>query len=154
KINYVRTVDDQGTPDGNLAAIRQLVAQDHVFGISPALSPFIESGGSYINQQEVPTTGWGVSPAFCPRAGVTNIYLFAFNGCLVQYPPIYSANIPGPSTATAVKLQGKSVQGMTAAVAGDDYTASKSGVATVAASFNSSGFKVVYAQNPFPAPPT
>ena len=142
-----------GDPDGNLAAIRQLVEQDHVFGISPALSPFIQSGGIYINQQQVPTTGWGVSPAFCPPAGVTNIYLFAFNGCLVEYPPTYSADIPGPTTATAIELQGKTVQGMTAAVAGDDYTSSKSGVKTVAASFAGAGFKVDYAQNPFPAPP-
>jgi branched-chain amino acid transport system substrate-binding protein len=153
KVDYVATLDDQGTPDGNLSAIRQLVQQDNVFGISPALSPFIESGGTYINQQKVPTTGWGVAPAFCPPAGVTNTYVFGFNGCLVQYPPTYSADIPGPTTATAIKLQGKSVQGLTAAVAGDDYTSSKSGVKTVAASFAGAGFKVVYAQNPFPAPP-
>jgi hypothetical protein len=154
KIDYVTTLDDQGTPNGDLAAVRQLVQQDHVFGISPALSPFIESSGTYIDQQQIPTTGWGVSPSFCPPAGVTNTYLFGFNGCLVQYPPIYSANIPGPTTATAITLQGKTVQGMTAAVAGDDYTSSKSGVKTVAASFAGAGFKIVYAENPFPAPPT
>ncbi len=95
KINYITTLDDQGTPDGNLAAIRQLVQQDHVFGIAPALSPFIQSGGVYINQQQVPTVGWGVAPAFCPTSNFSSTYAFAFNGCLVPAPPTYEANVGG-----------------------------------------------------------
>ena len=153
KINYITTSDDQGTPNGNLSAIQQLVQQDSVFGIVPALSPFIESGGVYINQQKVPTVGWGVAPSFCPPAGVTNSYLFGFNGCLVQFPPTYAVNIVGPATARALKLQGKSIQGLTSAVIGDDYDSSKSGVTVVAASLASSGLRTVYAKNPFPAPP-
>ncbi len=154
KINYITTLDDQGTPNGDLAAIQQLVQQHDVFGIAPALSPFIESGGVYINQRQVPTVGWGVSPSFCPPAGVTNTYIFGFNGCLVQFPPTYAVNIVGPATARAFQLQGKSIQGLTSAVIGDDYESSKSGVTVVAASLASSGFKTVYAKNPFPAPPT
>jgi branched-chain amino acid transport system substrate-binding protein len=153
KINYIATKDDQGTPDGNLSAIRTLVQQNSVFGIAPALSPFIESGGVYINQQKVPTVGWGVAPSFCPPAGVTSTYLFGFNGCLVQYPPTYAVNIVGPATVRALKLQGKDIQGMTSAVIGDDYDSSKSGVTVVSASLVSSGLRSVYAKNPFPAPP-
>ena len=154
KIKYVTTIDDQATEAGNLTAVRTLVQEDNVFAISPTVSPFLGSGsGTYINQQKVPTTGWGIGGAFCPAPGTSNVYLFVFNGCLTESPPTYSANIPGPSTAAAIKGQGKNPQGMTAAVIGDDYAASKSGVATVGSSLASAGFKVVYAQTPFPSPP-
>ena len=126
KINYITTLDDQGTPNGDLAAIQQLVQQHDVFGIAPALSPFIESGGVYINQRQVPTVGWGVSPSFCPPAGVTNTYIFGFNGCLVQFPPTYEVNIVGPATARAFQLQGKSIQGLTSAVIGATTTSPRS----------------------------
>jgi branched-chain amino acid transport system substrate-binding protein len=52
--------DDGGTTTGNLAAARQLVEQDHVFGI---VEMSIEPGGSgaYLKQSGVPVTGWATA---------------------------------------------------------------------------------------------
>ena len=42
-----------------------------------------------LNQQHVPTIGWGISPVFCPTSNYSNVYAFAFNGCLVPSPVVY-----------------------------------------------------------------
>jgi hypothetical protein len=52
-------------PSQNLSVVRRFIDSDHVFSIVPALSPFIQSAGVFIDQQHVPTVGWGISPVFC-----------------------------------------------------------------------------------------
>jgi ABC-type branched-subunit amino acid transport system substrate-binding protein len=151
KINYLGFADDGGTPDQNLSVVRRFVEQDHVFAIVPALSPFIQSSGVFINQQHVPTLGWGVAPAFCPTGNYSGVYAFGFNGCLVPSPVVYEAAIAGPTMAA---LFPGGAQGHTAAVIGDESTSTKAGVAGVAAQLEVAGFKVVYQQSPMPAPPT
>jgi hypothetical protein len=87
KIRYVGYADDGGSPDQNLSVTRRLIDQDHVFAIVPALTPFEQSGGVYLNQQHVPAVGWGISPVFCPTSNPSATYAFAFNGCLTPSPP-------------------------------------------------------------------
>jgi ABC-type branched-subunit amino acid transport system substrate-binding protein len=151
KINYLGYADDAGTPDQNLSVVRRFVEQDHVFAIVPALSPFIQSSGVFINQEHVPTIGWGVAPAFCPTANYTSVYAFAFNGCLVPSPVVYEAAIAGPEMAALFK---GGAEGHTAAVIGDESTSTEVGVVGVAAQLEAVGFKIVYQQTPMPAPPT
>ena len=82
------------------------------------------------------------------------MYLFGFNGCLT--PPVadYAVNIVGPTTAKTLELAGKGgAQGKTAALIGENYDAGKTGNLVVGASLASAGFKIVYNQNPMPAPP-
>jgi branched-chain amino acid transport system substrate-binding protein len=151
KINYLGFADDGGTPDQNLSDIRRFVQSDHVFAISPVVSPFVESGGVYINQQRVPTVGWGVSAAFCATpSNYSSQYLFGFNGCIVPPVPTYETPINGPVVAKLFKGQTK---GKTAAVIGDNSDTSKAGVTTISVQFVDAGFKLVYQQNPMPGPP-
>jgi Periplasmic binding protein len=151
KINYLGFADDGGTPDQNLADVRRFVQLDHVFAISPVLSPFLESGsGSYINQQHVPTVGWGVSSSFCTKTNLSDMYLFGFNGCIVPAVPTYETAINGP---VAAKLFPGGATGKTVAVIGDDSSTSMSGVTTISAQFVDVGMDLVYHQNPMPGPP-
>ena len=151
KINYLGFADDGGVPDQNLADIRRFVQLDHVFAISPVLSPFLESGSeTYINEQHVPTVGWGVSSSFCATSNLSDMYLFGFNGCIVPAVPTYETAINGP---VAAKLFPGGATGKTVAVIGDDSSTSMSGVTTISAQFVDVGMKLVYHQNPMPGPP-
>jgi branched-chain amino acid transport system substrate-binding protein len=153
KINYLGYADDGGSPDQDLSDVRRFIDQDHVFAIVPALSPFIESGGVYIDQQHVPTVGWGISPVFCASSNFSDVYGFGFNGCLSPPIPTYETMITGALTAKLFTDQGTSPQGQPGAVIGDDSDSSKSGNVSIAAQLTGAGFKVVYNQNPMPAPP-
>ena len=151
KINYLGFADDGGVPDTNLADVRRFVQLDHVFAISPVLSPFLESGsGTYINQQHVPTVGWGVLSVFCATNNLSDMYLFGFNGCIVPAVPTYETAINGP---VAAKLFPGGATGKTVAVIGDDSSSSMSGVTTISAQFVDVGMTLVYHRNPMPGPP-
>ncbi len=153
KIKYISSLDDQGTPDVDLSDIRRLTEQDSVFAIAPALSPAIESGGTYINQHQVPTVGWGVSPAFCQPPNPSDMYLFGFNGCLTPPVQTYQSNVLAGSMAKLFQLKGSSAQGSPVALIGDDSDTSKSGNAGIGGQLQAVGFKIVYSQNPMPAAP-
>jgi ABC-type branched-subunit amino acid transport system substrate-binding protein len=154
KIKLVDTLDDQGSPTTNLSAIRTLVQADHVFAIVPADTPFIEAGELYLNQNHVPLIGWGVSPSFCTSSNFSEMYVFGFNGCLSPSAPYtYETAIAGPLTAKLLELQGKTAAGSTVAIIGDQSDSSKIGVTSIATQDEAAGLKVVYTQNPMPAPP-
>lgn len=65
KIDYLGAEDDGQDPAKNLAAARKLVQQDKVFAIAP-MSSTTFSGSDFLQQQKVPTFGWGTLP---PSAG-------------------------------------------------------------------------------------
>jgi hypothetical protein len=153
KINYLGYADDGGTPDQDLSDVRRFVESDHVFAIVPALSPFMESGGVYITQHKVPTVGWGISPPFCASSNFSSVYAFGFNGCLAPPVPTYETMITGALTGKLFEQQGKSPQGAPAGVIGDNSDSSKAGNVSIAAQLTGAGFKVVYNENPIPAPP-
>jgi branched-chain amino acid transport system substrate-binding protein len=52
--------DDQNSATGNLAAARQLVEQDNVFGIVE-ITVFPNGSGAYLKGKNVPVTGWGTA---------------------------------------------------------------------------------------------
>ena len=52
--------DDQNSETGNLAAARQLVESDNVFGIVE-ITVFPGGSGTYLKQKNVPVTGWGTA---------------------------------------------------------------------------------------------
>ena len=52
--------DDQNSATGNLAAARQLVEQDNVFGIVE-ITVFPNGSGAYLKSKNVPVTGWGTA---------------------------------------------------------------------------------------------
>ena len=155
QIKVVDSLDDDNSPGPNLAAIRKLVELDDVFAIVPTLSADIQSGAIYINQQHVPTIGWGVTESYCATKNLSDMYLFGFNGCLTEPPPYtYETAINGPLLAKLYQLEGKNPVGATLALLGDDSNQSIQGNVALSTQDEAAGFKVVTDKNIVPAPPT
>lgn len=140
KIDYIGAEDDGQDPAKNLAAARKLVQQDKVFAVSP-MSSVTFTGADFLEQEKVPTFGWGTLPSFCgPK------YIYGFNGCLVPMPG-GTINQTWPEGIGQVLggAQGKSV-----AIIANDSDAGKFGVRTFQQGFTSAGFKVSYAKASVP----
>ncbi|WP_327303358.1 ABC transporter substrate-binding protein [Streptomyces sp. NBC_01298] len=140
KIDYIGAEDDGQDPAKNLAAARKLVQQDKVFAVSP-MSSVTFSGADFLEQEKVPTFGWGTLPSFCgPK------YIYGFNGCLVPTPG-GTINQTWPEGIGQVLggAAGKSV-----AIIANDSDAGKFGVRTFQQGFTSAGFKVSYAKASVP----
>ncbi|MFD3781047.1 ABC transporter substrate-binding protein [Streptomyces sp. NPDC058612] len=141
KINYLGAEDDGQDPAKNMAAARKLVQQDKVFAVSP-MSSVTFSGADFLEQEKVPTFGWGTLPSFCgPK------YIYGFNGCLVPSPG-GTLNQTWPEGIGQVLggAAGKSV-----AVIANDSDAGKFGIRTFQQGFASAGFTVSYAKASVPA---
>ncbi|MFF1408533.1 ABC transporter substrate-binding protein [Streptomyces sp. NPDC058289] len=140
KIDYIGAEDDAQDPAKNLAAARKLVQQDKVFAVSP-MSSVTFTGADFLEQEKVPTFGWGTLPSFCgPK------YIYGFNGCLVPTPG-GTINQTWPEGIGQVLggAAGKSV-----AIIANDSDAGKFGVRTFQQGFASAGFKVSYAKASVP----
>ncbi|MGW1775212.1 ABC transporter substrate-binding protein [Streptomyces sp. NPDC002104] len=140
KIDYIGAEDDGQDPAKNLAAARKLVQQDKVFAVSP-MSSVTFTGADFLEQEKVPTFGWGTLPSFCgPK------YIYGFNGCLVPTPG-GTINQTWPEGIGQVLggAAGKSV-----AIIANDSDAGKFGVRTFQQGFASAGFKVAYAKASVP----
>jgi branched-chain amino acid transport system substrate-binding protein len=74
--------DDQNSETGNLAAARQLVESDNVFGIVE-ITVFPGGSGAYLKGKNVPVTGWGT--ASDPFGTDNNV--FGDGGALQSPPP-------------------------------------------------------------------
>ncbi|MFZ3493534.1 ABC transporter substrate-binding protein [Streptomyces sp. 5.8] len=140
KIDYIGAEDDGQDPAKNLAAARKLVQQDKVFAIAP-MSSVTFTGADFLEQEKVPTFGWGTLPSFCgPK------YIYGFNGCLVPTPG-GTINQTWPEGIGQILggAAGKSV-----AIIANDSDAGKFGVRTFQQGFTSAGFKVSYAKASVP----
>ncbi|THA39028.1 ABC transporter substrate-binding protein [Streptomyces sp. A1547] len=140
-IEYLGAEDDGQDPAKNMAAARKLVQQDKVFAISP-MSSVTFSGADFLEQEKVPTFGWGTLPSFCgPK------YIYGFNGCLVPSPG-GTLNQTWPEGIAQILggAKGKSV-----AVIATDSDAGKFGIRTFQQGFTSAGFTVSYAKASVPA---
>ncbi|WP_329125436.1 ABC transporter substrate-binding protein [Streptomyces sp. NBC_01465] len=141
KIDYLGAEDDGQDPSKNLAAARKLVQQDKVFAVSP-MSSITFAGSDFLDQQKVPTFGWGTLPSFC---GPKHIY--GFNGCLVPMPG-GTLNQTWPEGLS--KVLGGS-KGKSIALIANDSDAGKFGIRTFTQGFAAAGFKVSYAKAVVPA---
>ncbi|MEU6396723.1 ABC transporter substrate-binding protein [Streptomyces cinnamoneus] len=140
KIEYLGAEDDGQDPAKNMAAARKLVQQDKVFAVSP-MSSVTFSGADFLEQEKVPTFGWGTLPSFCgPK------YAYGFNGCLVPSPG-GTLNQTWPEGIARILggARGKSV-----AVIANDSDAGKFGIRTFQQGFASAGFEVSYAKASVP----
>ncbi|MCB5181119.1 ABC transporter substrate-binding protein [Streptomyces antimicrobicus] len=140
RIEYLGAQDDGQDPGKNLAAARKLVQQDQVFAVAP-MSSVTFSGADFLEQEKVPTFGWGTLPSFC---GPKHIY--GFNGCLVPSPG-GTLNQTWPEGIAKVLggARGKSV-----AVIANDSDAGKFGIRTFSQGFAAAGFTVSYAKPSVP----
>ncbi|UQX03885.1 ABC transporter substrate-binding protein [Streptomyces sp. RerS4] len=141
KIDYIGAEDDGQDPGKNLAAARKLVQQDKVFAVAP-MSSVTFTGADFLEQEKVPTFGWGTLPSFCgPK------YIYGFNGCLVPSP---GGTINQTWPEGIAKILG-GAQGKSVAIVANDSDAGKFGIRTFQQGFASAGFKVAYAKASVPA---
>ncbi|MFH8635934.1 ABC transporter substrate-binding protein [Streptomyces goshikiensis] len=140
-IDYIGAEDDGQDPGKNLAAARKLVQQDKVFAVAP-MSSVTFSGADFLEQEKVPTFGWGTLPSFCGPQ-----YIYGFNGCLVPSPG-GTLNQTWPEGIGQVLggAKGKSV-----AIIANDSDAGKFGIRTFQQGFAGAGFDVAYAKASVPA---
>ncbi|MCX4528936.1 MULTISPECIES: ABC transporter substrate-binding protein [unclassified Streptomyces] len=140
KIDYIGAEDDGQDPGKNLAAARKLVQQDKVFAVAP-MSSVTFSGADFLEQEKVPTFGWGTLPSFC---GPKHIY--GFNGCLVPSPGgTVNQTWPEGIGQLLGGAKGKSV-----AIIANDSDAGKFGIRTFQQGFAAAGFEVAYAKASVP----
>jgi ABC-type branched-subunit amino acid transport system substrate-binding protein len=150
KIVSVGFADDKQTTDINTQEGRRLVDQERVFAIVPTITPVL-GAAPYLNQQKVPTIGWGIAAGYCDAS---NKYIFGFTGCLVANPPKYPGNTWGELVNAQLQAQGKGgAKGKTAAVITEDSDSGRSGVQTISATAEAVGMNVVYSKTAIPAPP-
>ncbi|MGE7387330.1 ABC transporter substrate-binding protein [Streptomyces sp. NPDC004126] len=140
-IDYIGAEDDGQDPGKNLAAARKLVQQDKVFAVAP-MSSVTFSGADFLEQEKVPTFGWGTLPSFC---GPKHIY--GFNGCLVPSP---GGTLNQTWPEGIAKLLG-GAGGKSVAVIANDSDAGKFGIRTFQQGFAAAGFTVSYAKASVPA---
>ncbi|MFE9792478.1 ABC transporter substrate-binding protein [Streptomyces goshikiensis] len=140
-IDYIGAEDDGQDPGKNLAAARKLVQQDKVFAVAP-MSSVTFSGADFLEQEKVPTFGWGTLPSFSGPQ-----YIYGFNGCLVPSPG-GTLNQTWPEGIGQVLggAKGKSV-----AIIANDSDAGKFGIRTFQQGFAGAGFEVAYAKASVPA---
>jgi branched-chain amino acid transport system substrate-binding protein len=144
EINYVGWGDDTSDPSTNLAEARRLVQQEGVFALVPVLTQDFQAG-DFLEQQKVPSFGWGISRPFC-----TTDYAFGITGCLVPPPPPKVAGDTwGVMIDKHLRDQGDAdgTKGKTAAVQTEDNESGHSGLITIGASAEAAGMKVVYSDS-------
>ncbi|WP_399932986.1 ABC transporter substrate-binding protein [Streptomyces kanamyceticus] len=141
KIDYLGAEDDGQDPGKNLAAARRLVQQDKVFAIAP-MSSVTFSGADFLQEQRVPTFGWGTIPPFCgPR------HMYGFGGCMVPMP---GGTITQSWPEGLRKVMGGS-KGRTVAILANDNDAGTFAIRTYEQSFAAAGYEVTYAKATVPA---
>ncbi|MEU9285649.1 ABC transporter substrate-binding protein [Streptomyces sp. NPDC048275] len=141
KIDYLGAEDDGQDPARNLAAARELVQRDKVFAISP-MSSTTFSGADFLQQEKVPTFGWGTLPSFCGPS-----YIYGFGGCMVPMPGgTISQTWPEGLKQVMGDAPGKSV-----AILANDSDAGTFAIRTYKQSFASAGYRVTYAKPSVPA---
>ncbi|MFD5630851.1 ABC transporter substrate-binding protein [Streptomyces sp. NPDC127072] len=140
-VDYLGAEDDGQDPARNLAAARKLVQQDKVFAIAP-MSSTTFSGADFLQQQKVPTFGWGTLPSFCGPS-----YIYGFGGCMVPMPGgTISQTWPEGLKQVTGGSRGKSV-----AILANDSDAGTFAIRTYRQSFASAGYRVTFAKPSVPA---
>jgi ABC-type branched-subunit amino acid transport system substrate-binding protein len=64
KIEIVAQLNDQGSPGGNIRAVRSLVEERHVFAVLPVMTNSF-AGAKYLSDHAIPTFGIDVDPGWC-----------------------------------------------------------------------------------------
>jgi ABC-type branched-subunit amino acid transport system substrate-binding protein len=139
-IDYLGTSDDNEDGTKNLDLAKKAVQQDKAFAIVPMLGAgFLPATSDFLQQQKVPSVGWGFMPGQC--SGTDDAFAFGFNGC-IQPPGVKVVN-----TSLAAQIVEKLGQEKpTVAIVSDDSANSTDGLKSVKAAFLAEGADVVYAK--------
>ncbi len=141
KIKFLGVQDDGGDPAKNLTEVQSIVLKDHVFAVAPVASTtFLAPSGDFLQQNKVPTLGYGAVPSFC-----NSEWDFGYAGC--QQTTKFNTTT-GPKMveqATGIKIADMKVaiEGLSLQAA---VTANQAGAST----FTKLGATVVYNKNEVP----
>jgi branched-chain amino acid transport system substrate-binding protein len=145
KINYLGSLDNKLDPSQSLPTVKKIVQQDKAFAVVPLLDPQLSSGGTFLQQNNVPIFGWGITPAFC-----NNDTGFGFTGCLV--PSTKENQVSKLAAGVMDKvLNIPNGKGKTVAMISEDSTAGTFGIKVIEAAFVADGWKVTYSKSSIPA---
>jgi hypothetical protein len=124
------------------------VEQEKVFAIVGVGANFNPPTTDYINENEVPLIGWGISPGFCgTRWG------FGFNGCLIG--PFLKDAVPHAAAAANLALAIIEASGLPASevkfgAQAEDNDTGRAGNAQYKQVFEAAGAEVVYLEANMP----
>lgn len=148
QIDVLACEDDGGDAQQNLSLSRELVEQDQVFGLVTLGAVMGEAAFDYLNENEVPYTGWGFLPGFCgTRWG------FGWNGCLAGQAladavphAVYQSNLAEASLAAA-GLDGAEAR---VAIEGEDAPSGELAEDQYVGLFEAAGGEIVHAETNLP----
>lgn len=142
EIEFVGFQDDGEVATKNLDLARQLVQQDEVFAVSPAIGQgWLPPTTDFLQQNEVPFVGWGYMPGFCG-----NSYGFGFNGCTSPSDPkVANTSLTGG----LIEMEGLG-DGSTVALQSYDNEAGRVPLLQLEASFEAAGVEIVYSDSKMP----
>jgi ABC-type branched-subunit amino acid transport system substrate-binding protein len=141
-IEVVEIANDENDANAGREITQRLVEQEEVFALLPVMSG-LYGGGDYIVENDIPTFGWGVNPAFCD-----NEVAFGITGCVTD-----------PSLETGSNALGTILEehfgntDQTIAFIGEDSDSARGGMTLLTASVEDKGFEVVMEDASLPAPP-
>lgn len=148
EIELLACEDDGGDPQQNLSLVQELVEQDEVFGMFTLDATMGQAAFDYLNENEVPYTGWGFLPGYCgTRWG------FGWNGCLAGQAladavphAVYQTSL-SDAIISAADLEG---DGLTVAVQGEDAASGELAEEQYVALFEEAGGEAVYTETNMP----
>lgn len=143
KIEFVGAKENNNDATKDVDLARSLVEQDGVFALLPVMSGTF-GAIDYITQNNVPTFGYGINPAFCE-----NEVAFGITGCVTNP----SLSIASNALGTALVEYFKGDTDKTIALIAEDNDSGRGGLKLLSASVEDKGFKVVSAEPSLPAPP-
>lgn len=142
QIEVVAIENDEADPNTGREITQRLVEQEEVFALLPVMTAQF-GGADLIIEQDIPTFGWGVNPAFCE-----NEVSFGITGC-VSNPSLEV----GSNALGTVLEEHFGDSDRTVALIGEDNAAGRGGLTLLSASVEDKGFEVVMADASLPAPP-
>jgi ABC-type branched-subunit amino acid transport system substrate-binding protein len=146
KIEFSGCADDGQSADTNLSNTKRLVEQEKDFAVMEFSTFATPQVTDYLNSQQVPFYGWGITPGFCgTRWG------FGFNGCVVS-TGITSLKYGWAAASNLYPLlaSGLTFKDTKIALLGADNDASRSSFADWAKIITSNGGQVVYNESNIP----
>ena len=150
KIDFLGCNDDTANPQQDVSLHKQVVEQDGAFGLLTSEPVTPQAAFDYLNQHQVPYTGWGFLPGFCgTRWG------FGYSGCLVgdtatQAVPHAVADMSIVSSVIqAAGMKGSDVR---LAVQNQDTEVAKIAETLYKTVWQHAGAKIVYLGHNLPSP--
>lgn len=143
QIEFVGAKEDDNDPAKDQDLVRSLVEQEGVFALLPVMSGGF-GAGDYLEQNNIPTFGYGINPAFCEIKST-----FGITGCVTNPSLKVGSNALG--TALEDFFDGDTDKSV--AFIAEDNDAGRGGLVLLEASVADKGFDVVYAKPALPAPP-